>query len=116
MKRKGLWVLGILVALVVLGLVILPLVFDANRYRPTIEARLSKSLGRTVKIGDLHLSLLSGGIRASDISISDDPAFSHEPFLQAKSLQVGVEMRPLLFDRQVKIESIVVKEPDIRLL
>src|SRR3954452_16545633 len=116
MKSKAVWVVGIVVVVLLLVLLLLPVIFNANRFRPDIEARLSQSMGRTVKIGDLQLSLLSGGIKASDISIADDPAFSHDPFLRAQSLQVGVELGPLLFDRVVKIESLVIKEPAVRLL
>ena len=97
MKRKGLWILGILVGLVLLLVIVLHVVFDANRYRPEIESRLSKSLARQVKIGDLSLSLLSGGIRASDISIADDPTYGKQPFVTAKSLKIGVQLIPLIF-------------------
>src|SRR6185369_8616890 len=64
----------------------------------------------------LKLALFSGGIKAADISIADDLAFSRDPFVQAKSLNVGVQMKPLLFDRQVKIESLMLNEPTVRLL
>jgi AsmA protein len=51
---------------------------------------LTAALGRQVKVGNLSLSLLSGGVTADNISIADDPAFSKTPFVQAKSLNVGV--------------------------
>ncbi len=116
MKRKALWIVGVLAAFLLLLAVILPLLFDANRYRPEVESRLTQALGRQVKIGSLKLALFSGGIKAADISIADDPAFSRDPFVEAKSLNVGVQMKPLLFDRQVKIESLVLNEPTVRLL
>ena len=116
MKRKALWIGGVLAAFLLLLAVILPLLFDANRYRPEVESRLTQALGRQVKIGSLKLALFSGGIKAADISIADDPAFSRDPFVEAKSLNVGVQMKPLLFDRQVKIESLVLNEPTVRLL
>ncbi len=116
MKRKGLWILGILVVVLLLIAVLVPLIFDANRYRPEIEARLTKSLGRAVKIGDLKLSLFSGGIAAKDITIADDPAFSRDPFVTAKSLEVGVQPIPLLFHQQVLVESLVLEQPSVRLL
>ncbi|MGZ4814197.1 MAG: AsmA family protein [Terriglobales bacterium] len=116
MKNKGLWVLGILIAVVLVIVVLLPLIFDANRYRPEIESRLTKSLGRPVKIGSLKLSLFSGGITAHDITIADDPAFSREPFVTAKSLEVGVALMPLLFHQQVQVQSLILDEPGVRLL
>lgn len=116
MKRKGLWMLSAIVALLLLAVVLLPLIFDANRYRPEIESRLTKSLGRTVKIGDLKLSLFSGGVTANNITIADDPAFSRQPFVQAKTLKVGVELIPLLLHQQVHVQSLVLDEPTVRLL
>jgi len=116
MKHKGLVILGVLVAIILIVAALLPFLFDANRYRPEIEARLTKSLGRAVKIGDLKLTLFSGGISASDISIADDPAFSHDPFVQAKSLKVGVQMSPLIFHKQLIVDSLVLQDPVVRLL
>src|SRR5690349_9284254 len=116
MKRKALWAVGILAAVVLLLVILLPVLFDANRYRPEVESNLSQSLGRPVKIGSLKLALFSGGIEATDISIADDPAFSRDPFVKAKSLDVGVQMKPLLFDHQVKIESLELNSPTVILL
>lgn len=45
-----------------------------------------------MSIGDLKLSILSGGVSADDLAIADDPAFSGGPFVRAKSLKVGVEL------------------------
>ena len=71
-----------------------------------LEERLTAALGREVKIGDLKLSLFSGGASASDVTIADDPAFSKEPFLRAKELAVGVELWPLIFSRQLNVTSL----------
>jgi AsmA protein len=116
MKHKAVWAAGIVAAVLILLVVLLPLLFDANRYRPEVESRLSQSLGRQIKIGSLKLAIFSGGIQAKDISIADDPAFSNEPFVKAQSLDVGVQIMPLLFDHQVKIESLVLIKPEVRLL
>ncbi|HET9698217.1 MAG TPA: AsmA family protein, partial [Terriglobales bacterium] len=116
MNRKVLWILGAVVALILLVIILIPFLFDANRFRPEIESRLSQSLGRTVKIGDLKLSLFSGGVRADQISISDDPAFSQQPFVAAKSLTVGVEMMPLLLHKELRVESLTLNDPTVRLL
>jgi AsmA protein len=108
-------VLAIVVALVVIAAAI-PLFVNPDQFRPEIETRLGAALNRNVSIGKLSLSLLAGGISASDISISDDPAFSRLPSLQAKSLDVGVEMWPLLTSRTLIIDSITVMEPKVSLL
>ena len=114
--KKVLIVIGVLVALAVIVVAIVPFVFDANRYRPEIESRLSQSLGRDVKIGNLQLSIFSGGITANQITIAENPAFGTQPFVQAKELKVGVDLWPLIFSKQLKIDSLVLDAPDVRLL
>ena len=116
MKRKGLYVLAGIVVLVVLVAILLPVLVDANKFRPMIEAELHKSLDRDVHIGNLKLSLLAGGVTAEDIAISDDPAFSREPFVKAKSVDVGVEMMPLIFSRALHVRSLTVNEPQVTVL
>jgi AsmA protein len=116
MKRKAVYIVGALVGIILLVLILLPVIFDANRYRGEIQSRLSQSLGRAVTIGNLKLSIFSGGIKADDISIAEDPAFGKTPFIQAKSLSVGVELMPLLFNKQIHVESLVLNEPVVRLL
>jgi len=116
MKKKMLYIAGGVAGLVVILVITAHLLIDANSFRPAIETQLSISLGRQVKVGDLSLSLLSGGLSAQDISIADDPAFSHTPFLTAKSVDVSVELMPLLFSRSVHLTALTLKEPELVLL
>jgi AsmA protein len=51
-----------------------------------------------------------------DVSISDDPAFSKSKFLTAKELTVGVHLMPLIFSKQLEVESITVSKPEVFLL
>ncbi len=55
-----------LVGLVVLGVVSIPFFVNANTFRPTIETQLTTTLGRSVKLGDLSLSLFSASLVAKD--------------------------------------------------
>jgi AsmA protein len=110
---------SILVAVVVLLLLVVllvPLFVNANTFRPTLETQLSTALGRKVTLGNLSFSLFSGSLVADNISITDDPAFSSKPFLQAQSLRIGVEVVPLLFHRQLLVTSFVADSPTINLL
>lgn len=112
------WV-RIVIAVVVLFLlvvVLVPFFVDADTFRPTLQAQLGRALGRSVTLGHLSFSLLKGSLIAENIAIGDDPVFSSEPFLQAKSLSVGVEIVPLVFHRQLRITSLTVDTPAIRLI
>lgn len=116
LMKRLLIVAGAVFGLFVLALVLVPLLINVDSYRPDAETKLSAALGRTVHIGKLEASLLSGGAKASDISIGDDPAFSNDPFLKAGSVQVGLELLPLIFSKQIRVTSISVENPEIVLL
>jgi AsmA protein len=103
-------------AVLVLVLVLIPLFINADTFRPTVENRLSQSLGRRVTLGRLGFSLFGGSLDARDVAIADDPAFNASPFLTAQSLRIGVEVGPLLFHRQVNITRLIVDSPSIHLI
>lgn len=115
MKRAA-RIAGIVIVLLVAIAIAIPFLIDANQFRPTLESRLTAALGREVKLGDLKVSLLSGGVSASDLSIADDPAFSSAPFLHAQSLNVGVEMLPLILSRKLNVTAITINQPQISLV
>jgi AsmA protein len=77
---------------------------------------LRAALGREVKVGNLKLALLSGGVTADDLSIADDPAFSGTPFVQATSFHVGVDLAALIFSRKLAVTSLAIDQPRIALL
>jgi AsmA protein len=107
---------GIALAALVLILIVLPLFINVNSFRPKVEAEASAALGRQVTVGDLSLSIFSGSVRADNIVIADDPAFSKSPFVTAKSLKIGVELMPLIFSKQLNVTEIALNDPEITLL
>lgn len=115
MKRL-LKIIGIVVAVIIVVILLLPLFINVDRFRPEVEQKLSAALGRQVTIGKISASIFSGGAEADNISISDDPAFSKDPFLKASSLKIGLKLMPLIFSRQLKVTSLTIDSPDIRLL
>jgi AsmA protein len=116
-KKSGIfkWII-IIVALLVLTILALPLIIDANQFRPQIQSRISSALGRDARVGNMKLSLLSGAVVVDDIAISDNPSFSSAPFITAKSLKIGIEVKPLIFSKAIHITSIVLDEPIINLI
>ncbi|HEV3037901.1 MAG TPA: AsmA family protein [Candidatus Angelobacter sp.] len=109
------------IAAIILGILFLlvlaiPLFVNVDSFRPEIEEKLSAALGRTVHIGKISASILSGGAEATDVSISDDPAFNKGSFVKASSLAIGLKWIPLIFSRQIKVTSLTIKNPDIVLL
>lgn len=115
-KRGFLKILAIVVLVLVIVIIAIPFLLDANQFRPQIESKLTGALGRDVKVGNLKLSLLSGNLTVSDISIADNPDFSRTPFVTAKSLKVSVEMKPLVFSKEVRVTGISLEQPAINLI
>lgn len=105
-----------LLVIVIAAIVAIPFFINANTFRPTLETRLSEGLGRTVKLGNLRLSLLAGSLVADNLSIADDPAFSSTPFLVAREVRIGVDMKPLIFHRQLHVRSVEIEAPQIHLV
>lgn len=113
---KILKIVAIVIGVIVVILIALPFIIDVNMFRPQIESELSSALGRQVKVGNLKLSLFSGSVGADDLSIADDPAFSREPFIRAKALDVGVEVMPLIFSKALNVTGITIDQPQVVLL
>ena len=113
---KALKIIGIVVVLLLLVAITLPFLINVNSFRPKLESALTEALGREVKVGNLSLSILSGSVSAEDLSIADDPAFSKDPFVRAKSLKVGVEVMPLIFSKTLHVTDITLDKPEIALL
>jgi len=107
--------IGVVAAFVLL-LVLVPLFVNADTFRPTVEDQLSSLLGRRVTFDHLSFSLFGGKLVAENIAIADDPAFASTPFLKANKLNIGVEVAPLLFSRQVSITNFNLDSPAIQLI
>ena len=114
--KRFLKILGIVIAILIVIAIAIPFFVDANTFRPKLESELSDALGRQVKVGNLSLSLLTGSVKADNISIADDPQFSKRPFVEANDLKVGVEMLPLIFSHTLNMRNITLDQPRINLV
>jgi AsmA protein len=114
--KSAIKIIAIIVAVLLVVAVALPFVIDVNHFRPEIEQQLSAALGRQVKLGNMNLSILGGSVSAADLSIADDPGFSKQPFIQAKGLEVGVELMPLIFSKTLNVTNLTIDHPQVSLL
>lgn len=114
--KRVLQIVAIIIGVLILAVIALPFLINANTFKPKLESELTEALGRQVTVGNLSLSLLSGGVAADNIAIADDPKFSTTPFVQAKSLKVGVELMPLIFSRILNVTEVTLNDPQISLV
>jgi len=110
--RISIAVLGVLV----LAMVAAPFLVDLNDFKPRLESALSDALARPVTLGPLHLHLLAGELSAEGVTIADDPQFGKEPFAQAASLRIGVDLWPLLTAKRLNVRHINIEKPELRLI
>ena len=114
--KKALIAIGVVVVLLVVVAAGLALFLDANQFRPALAAKMSDALGRRVEIGNLRVSWLAGGVAAEDVVIMDDAQFSKEPFVSAKSVSLGVDLMPLIFNRSLRVQSFTLDHPRVALI
>jgi AsmA protein len=114
--RLWLKILLALAGMVAIVAVSLALFVNANTFRPVIEKHLAAMLGRDVKLGDLHFSLLTGDLIAKNLSVADDPVFSTSPFLTAKEIRLDASLRPLIFSHEVNLRSLNIDSPQINII
>jgi len=116
MRRPWVRIAAVVVAILIVLVLVVPFFINADTFRPVVEDQISSALGRKVTLGHLSFSLLTGSLKAKDIAIADDPAFSSTPFLEAKSLHIGIETGALLFHHQAKIRTFTMDAPEIHLI
>ncbi|HEY2843811.1 MAG TPA: AsmA family protein, partial [Bryobacteraceae bacterium] len=115
MKRLAKWI-GIVFAVVIAAVVSLPFLINVDQFRPTLQAELTKALGREVTLGNLRLKVWAGEVTADDLAVAEDPSFGKPAFLQAKSLHVGVELWPFLMSRRLIVTNLSIDQPEITLV
>lgn len=113
---KILMVLLVLFVLIV-GLVLaLPFLVDLTKYQDQYKPLIEEALNRKVQLQDIRLTVWPRiGARVAGLTVLDDPAFGSEPFASLSSVDVGVELSPLLSGK-VEVEEITLHGPVITVI
>jgi len=114
--KKTLIIIGAIILLLLIVLIALPMFVDVNKFKPTLQTEIGSAIGRQVTIGNISLAIFSGGVSIDNLSISDDPAFSHSAFLTAKQLTVGVDLLGLIFSQKLAVRSFTITDPEVALI
>jgi uncharacterized protein involved in outer membrane biogenesis len=89
-------------------------IIASNRDR--VLARVSQSLGRSVRVESIKAELGWGVVAdLSGVQIGDDPGFAAKPFVTASNVYAQVELLPLLA-RQLRISKVVLSHPEITII
>ncbi|HST76953.1 MAG TPA: AsmA family protein, partial [Verrucomicrobiae bacterium] len=117
MRKLGITVF-VIVVLVVAAALIVPHLIDINQYHNRIQAELQKRLGRSVTLGEMHLSLFPPSFQVQNPVIGEDPQFSssqNRPFATAEKLAVSIKLLPLLH-KDLEVKSLELDRPHIELV
>lgn len=114
--RKILITVIVIVVVIVLALVAFITLFNADKYRPQIQAELQTKLNRPVTIGQVNLKLFPLSVDLQNVSVGESPAYnSTRPFATAKNLYVSVGLFSLLRG-DVSVKSLRVQQPQVDLI
>lgn len=101
---------------VIAVLLLLPPFIDLGAYKARYLPLLEETLHRKVDVGEVRLRIIpTPSIRISALNISDNPAFSKEPFFTAQQFKVKLKFWPLL-KGQFQVAEFTLEKPSIRLL
>lgn len=115
--KIALYVLGGLLALIVLALVLIVVFVDPNDYRDDIERIVENKTGRKLTLqGDLDLKLFPWlALQTGPASLSDAPGFGDEPFVSIEGARLSVRVLPLLRGK-LEIGTVTLDSPQLRLV
>lgn len=111
------YVLGGLIALLVLALLLIVAFVDPNDYRDDIERIVQTETGRKLTLGgELKLAIFPWiALETGPASLADAPGFGDEPFVAIENARVGVRVLPLLRGK-VEVGTVTLDAPRIRLI
>jgi uncharacterized protein involved in outer membrane biogenesis len=115
-RRTGLILAGIAGALLIASVFAVPVLLDADRYRPQVISYLEESTGKKVEIGRLAVTFFPKvAIRVDDFGVKSPPLFPPSYILRVARIDVQIDPWALLH-RQIVIRSVVLERPVINLV
>ena len=92
------YIIGLVAALLLFAIILIPLVVNPDDYRSTIEQTVLEKTGRQLAIeGHIELSLFPWlGVKLGQTTLADNPAFGPAPFARFNSAGIRVKLLPLL--------------------
>jgi len=104
-------VVGALVILLIIAAIALPYFIPLDKIKDMAAQKASEAIHREVKIGKVSFNIFTG-IELKDLSVSNRPGFSKEPFLSAGKIELKYDFWKLLRGT-VAIDKVVLVKPEI---
>jgi uncharacterized protein involved in outer membrane biogenesis len=116
-RHRSALILVVIVAALLAALIILaPVLFNLDRYRPEVISYLQEKTGKPIEIGRLALTLFpSLSIRVDDLGLKNPAGFPSGYFVKARRIDATLDAGALLH-RQVVIKSLKLNDAVINLV
>lgn len=115
MARILLMTVGVLVALILAAVMIVPMMYPPERLEAEIESQATNALGRPVTIeGAPKISVFPTKVSVSQLMVANAEGFNAPHLLKVESADIGLKLFPLL-SGNVELTQFDLNAPDIRL-
>lgn len=112
MKKTLLFGVGLL-AVLAAALLVLPPLIDLGPYKSRYLPLVEEALQRKVDVAEVRFRLLpTPSMRISGLNVSDNPAFSKDPFFTAQQMRLKLKLWPLLKGK-LQVDEFILEKPAI---
>lgn len=113
--KKALLIGTVLLAVAIAALLFLPPFVDLGSYKARFLPLVEEALQRKVDVGEVRFRLLpTPAIRISALNVSDNPAFSKDPFFTAQQIKLQLKFWPFL-KGEFRVDEFLLEKPVISL-
>jgi AsmA protein len=107
---------GVALVLIIGAILLLPFLIDLKKYESQYKPPIEEALNRKIQFQEIRLTIWPRiGARVEGFTVLDDPAFGAGPFASLASLDVAVQLKPLLSGK-VEVDEIFLRDPVITVI
>lgn len=104
-------IVGVVVVILIIASITLPYFLPLERIKEMASQKASDAIHRNVTIGKVSFNIFTG-IQLNDLSISNRPGFSKDPFISADRIDLKYDLWKLL-GGTIEIDKVVLVRPQI---
>ncbi|MBU1911965.1 MAG: AsmA-like C-terminal domain-containing protein [Candidatus Omnitrophica bacterium] len=111
--KKFFIIIAVILGLLIIGIAVFALTFDANRYKAALITKLEESMDRDVRIDNISVNLLRGvGLEAKGLAIKEKSKTWDDFLLKADRININIEILPLL-KKDIQVKRLFIPELEI---
>ncbi|MCP3872861.1 MAG: AsmA family protein [Desulfobacteraceae bacterium] len=119
MKSIIKWLLifgGVFIVLIVAAAFIIPKFINVQKYKPTIEQKITQATGRSFSLGDdIDVSVFPWvGVKLTDLVLGNPEGYKEKDMVSVKNFEVRLKVMPLL-SKRIEVKTFVLDSPKIYL-